>query len=82
MLNTIYVSAKTNHNSSEIEVVLDSYLRCLDYDLNSADEAQAESYDSHPINAFHLMKRTSTLMPKIQNASLHIKEVCVPYMTG
>ena len=53
-------------NNSDINVLVDSYLQKLDYDLSNIDESMAESYTSHPINAFHLMKRTSTLMPKIQ----------------
>jgi len=43
----------------------DFYLKSLDYDLSGSKTIDAEIYVSHPINAFHLMKRTSTFMPLV-----------------
>ena len=62
------ISAKSNYsNKDDLKVLVDGYLESLDYKLNSPDDNLAKSYAFHPINAFHLMKRTSTLMPKIQS---------------
>ena len=67
-ISFLSISAKSNYsNNNDLKVLVDGYLESLDYDLNSADDRLDESYAFHPINAFHLMKRTSTLMPKIQN---------------
>ena len=41
------------------------YLNTIDYDFKS-DELNGEDYVSHPVNAFHLMKRTSSWMPMIK----------------
>ena len=41
------------------------YLNNIDYDFKT-DELNGEDYVSHPVNAFHLMKRTSSWMPMIK----------------
>ena len=52
------VNNVTNANNDVINV---------DSDDSDAAVAVAEAYVSHPVNAFHLMKRTSHWMPKIKN---------------
>ena len=38
----------------------DMYLKSLDYNASSRSLINAEAYVSHPINAFHLMKRAAS----------------------
>ena len=72
-----FLATANYDNNSDIKVLVEDYLKSIDYDWNSADESQAESYAAHPINAFHLMKRTSMMMPKIKSALQKFNEVCL-----
>ena len=46
--------------------LIEKYLDNIDHPYKSIG-CDAESYVSHPINAFHLMKRTSNWMSKIKH---------------
>jgi hypothetical protein len=69
--------------------LFESYSQNIDYDFNvdvipnDANDAEndaanvsndAENYVAHPINAFHLMKRTANWMNKIKNQLLMKQE--------
>ena len=47
-----------NQNSSE---VIKSYLKLVDFD----EKSETDDYVKHPINAFHLLQRTSQWIPKL-----------------
>ena len=47
-----------NQNSS---VLIKSYLKLVDFD----EKSETDDYVKHPINAFHLLQRTSQWIPKL-----------------
>ena len=56
-------------NANATNRILDHYLSLTGHFTSKVDS----NWVSHPINAFHLLKRTSTLMPKLlrKNSNIH-----------
>ena len=48
-----------NQNSS---VLIKSYLKLVDFD----EKSETDDYVKHPINAFHLLQRTSQWIPRLK----------------
>ena len=63
----IVKSVEYNSHNSIINNDCNNDVINVDSDDSDAAVAVAEAYVSHPVNAFHLMKRTSHWMPKIKN---------------
>ena len=51
--------SESNQNSSAI---IDNYLKSVDFD----EIIETEDYVKHPINAFHILQRTSQWIPKLK----------------
>ena len=51
--------SEPNQNSS---VPIKSYLKLVDFD----EKSETDDYVKHPINAFHLLQRTSQWIPKLK----------------
>ena len=51
--------SESNQNSSAI---IENYLKSVDFD----EKIETEDYVKHPINAFHLLQRTSQWIPKLK----------------
>ena len=47
--------------SKEVRNVIDSYLESVDFD----ETQDIEEYVFHPVNAFHLLQRTTKWLPKL-----------------
>ena len=58
-LVTFLKKSDPNQNSSE---VIKSYLKLVDFD----EKSETDDYVKHPINAFHLLQRTSQWIPKLK----------------
>ena len=56
----------TTETDKDTNNLIEKHLDNIDYPHKSIG-CDAESYVSHPINAFHLMKRTSNWMSKIKH---------------
>ena len=57
-LVTFLKKSDPNQNFSE---VIKSYLKLVDFD----EKSETDNYVKHPINAFHLLQRTSQWIPKL-----------------
>ena len=44
------------------KIFFETYLKSVDFD----EEIETDEYVKHPINAFHLLQRTSNWIPKLQ----------------
>ena len=54
-------STKELFNTKDIKEIIESYLKSVDFD----EKTETEEYVFHPVNAYHLLKRTTKWIPKL-----------------
>ena len=54
-------STKELFNTKDIKEIIESYLKSVDFD----ETTETEDYVFHPVNAYHLLKRTTKWIPKL-----------------
>ena len=52
---------KKNEPNQNSSAIVENYLKLVDFD----EKSETDDYVKHPINAFHLLQRTSQWIPKL-----------------
>ena len=67
-----------DHNPNTT-LIVQRYLQAVDFDENF----ETDEYVKHPINAFHLLQRTSQWLPKLKKVIPHLPvDINIPTVTG